>query len=221
MQEKKIPNWKEFLEIEFSKAYMQDLQKFLEIQEDAEKTIFPPKEKIFSAFKLTPIKNIKVVILGQDPYHGKNQANGLAFSVEKSSKLPPSLKNIFKEISSDTKKPLKISGDLTDWAEQGVLLLNSVLSVEEKKPGSHANKGWEDFSDQVIEHLNSSKKNLVFLLWGKSAQEKGKFIDTTRHLKLTSAHPSPFSCYRGFFGCKHFSKTNNYLLRKNLSPINW
>jgi uracil-DNA glycosylase len=220
--EKLEQSWSSRLKKYFLSSDMKDLKKFLHNQDSVKNIIiYPSKDLRFSALRLTPFDKVKVVIIGQDPYHGKGQANGLAFSVSAQTKIPPSLKNIFTELETDLKQNPPENGDLSLWAKQGVLLLNSVLSVEEKKPGSHANKGWEQFTNTIIEHLSEEKENIVFMLWGKYAQEKGKFIDGKRHLKLSSPHPSPFSCYKGFFGCKHFSKANNFLISKNLNPISW
>lgn len=212
------PYWKEFLSQEFEKKYFSSLLNFVEIQYQT-KTCFPEKNNIFSAFNLCPLQNLKVVLLGQDPYHGQGQANGLAFSVNKGVALPPSLINIFKEIEEDLgEKPR--SGDLTSWAEQGVLLLNSVLSVEENKPTSHNNKGWETFTDSVIYRISERCENIVFLLWGGYAKKKVKLINPKKHLILLSGHPSPLSANRGYwFGNKHFSKTNDYLISKGKTVI--
>lgn len=213
-------SWKNYLKEEFDKAYFKDLADFIK-NEYGFKKIFPESKNIFKSFELCPFDQIRVVILGQDPYHGDGQANGLAFSVNPDFKLPPSLKNIFKEIKNDLGiEPLN-NGDLTRWAKQGVLLLNSTLTVESNKPGSHQKKGWEDFTDSIIKILSDSKDNIVFLLWGNYAREKGKIIDRKKHLVLESAHPSPFSAYNGFFGNKHFSKTNNYLREKGIPEIDW
>ncbi len=183
--------------------------------------IYPPKNVAFKALHLTPFEKTKVVILGQDPYHGEGQANGLAFSVNKGIKLPPSLRNIFKELQSDLGYPIPSSGDLTAWAKQGVLLLNSVLTVKKDSPASHRNLGWQLYTDSVISQLSSKKENLVFILWGKYAQEKVSLIDESKHMVIQSPHPSPFSANRGFFGSKPFSKTNTYLKSKGISEIDW
>ena len=197
-----------------------NLKKFL-INEKKNQIIYPKCNKIFAAFNLCPFKKVKVVLIGQDPYHGLKQANGLCFSVSDKIKLPPSLINIFKELGRDINiKPPK-SGNLEHWAKQGILLLNTVLTVRAKQPGSHKNKGWEKFTDSIIEILSSEKKDLIFLLWGRIAQEKAKIIDTKKHYILTAAHPSPFSAHSGFFGCKHFSKTNELLKKLNKKPIKW
>lgn len=212
------PHWKEFLSEEFEKEYFSSLLNFVEIQYQ-ETICFPEKDNIFSAFNLCPLQNLKVVLLGQDPYHGQGQANGLAFSVNEGVALPPSLINIFKEIEDDLgEKPR--SGDLTSWAEQGVLLLNSVLSVESGKPTSHNNKGWEIFTDSVIHRISERCENVVFLLWGGYAKKKVKLINPKKHLILVSGHPSPLSANRGYwFGNRHFSQTNDYLISKGKSPI--
>ena len=183
--------------------------------------IFPPKKQIFRALELTPFENIKVVILGQDPYHGEGEANGLAFSVNKGIKLPPSLRNIYKELESDLGVKPPIQGDLTSWAKQGVLLLNSVLTVEKDKPGSHRNIGWEEYTDSIIKEISDKKENIVFILWGKYAQSKKDLIDERKHLVISSPHPSPFSARKGFFGSKPFSTTNTYLKSKGKKEIDW
>mgnify|MGYP001274809602 CR=1 FL=1 len=213
-------NWKKHLEKEFKKNYMKNLNKFL-AKELSEKIIFPPIEKIFYAFNLTTFEEVKVVILGQDPYHGLGQANGLSFSVEKKIKQPPSLINIFKELESDLgiKKPNE--GNLEIWSQQGVLLLNSILTVENGKPGSHKGKGWEKFTDNILIRLSNLRKNLVFILWGKKAQEKTKIINSKSNFIIASSHPSPFSAHKGFFGSKPFSKTNEYLKKNKIKPIRW
>lgn len=198
-----------------------DLFDFLNQQEHLHKQIYPPKDLIFRAFQMVPFNEYKVVILGQDPYHSPGQANGLAFSVNKGHKIPPSLLNIYKELHTDVGMEIPTHGDLSSWAKQGVLLLNSVLTVEESTPGAHQNKGWEKFTDQVIISLNKELSGLVFLLWGNYAKTKKRFIDPQKHLVLEANHPSPLSAYRGFFNCKHFSKTNQYLLSKNNKAINW
>ena len=214
-------SWKEKLIDEFNKEYMHSLRDFLKKEKSERKVIFPPGRKIFSALNLTSFKNVKVVILGQDPYHGSNQAHGLSFSVEHGIRPPPSLNNIFKELASDLDIEKPNHGNLEKWGKQGVLLLNSVLTVEKSKPGSHANKGWEVFTDKILFLLNSSKNNLVFILWGKKAQEKGHFIDSDRHMIIKSTHPSPYSANNGFLGSKPFSKTNKYLRENNIDEVNW
>lgn len=200
---------------------MRHLKSFLQAQKRAGKVIFPHSENWFKAFELTAFTKVKVVILGQDPYHQAYQAHGLSFSVPHGIKIPPSLKNIFKELSNDLNINPSQFGDLTQWANQGVLLLNSVLTVEENQAASHAKQGWETFTDGVIKILNTEKQNLVYLLWGAYAQKKLALIDTNKHLVLSSSHPSPFSVHKGFLGCGHFSKTNDYLTRQGLDAINW
>ncbi len=187
------------------------------------KTVYPPPDSVFRALELTPFTKVKVAILGQDPYHGPGQANGLAFSVHEDVRLPPSLRNIFKEIQSDVYrvKAQDFSSDLTRWAVQGVLLLNATLTVEDGRPGSHQKLGWEQLTDQIVAELSRAREHLVFILWGAFARSKKTLIDTKKHLVLEAVHPSPLSASRGFFGCRHFSKTNRYLRRHNLSPINW
>lgn len=214
------PSWKEGLKSEFEKPYFTQLINFVK-QEYGAHTVYPPGKEIFLAFDSTDFRRVKVVIIGQDPYHGAGQANGLCFSVREGVTMPPSLKNIFKEIYSDLGKPIPKSGDLQRWADQGVLLLNATLTVRASSPGSHQNKGWEQFTDAVIREISEKKNNVVFLLWGAYAQKKGEIIDRTRHLVLMSPHPSPFSADRGFFGNKHFSKTNAYLKSKGLKEIDW
>lgn len=214
-------SWKEHLQAEFEKSYMQELKTFLKSEKEKKKTIYPPGPQIFNALNTTDFDNVKVVILGQDPYHGPNQAMGLSFSVPRGVRPPPSLLNIFKEIESDLKIKRPDHGDLSTWAEQGVLLLNATLTVEATKAGSHQKKGWELFTDKIIESLNREKENLVFMLWGSYAQKKGEFIDRKKHCVLESVHPSPLSAHRGFLGCKHFSKANKYLESKNIKPIDW
>ncbi len=218
------PSWKAVLQNQFESAYMLSLRQFICDALASKKTIYPPLPKIFAAFDATPFDAVKVVILGQDPYHGPRQAHGLSFSVPDGVAIPPSLVNIFKELSSDLNVPqfkLPPSGNLMSWARQGVLLLNAVLSVEANKPGSHQKKGWEIFTDTVIQTLNNQKEHLVFLLWGSDAKSKGALVDQSKHLVLTSSHPSPLSVYRGFSGCKHFSKTNDYLKKCGIKPIDW
>lgn len=213
-------SWKEVLKDEFQKPYFSDLKKFL-IGQRIQNTIYPPGNLIFNAFDKTPFNEVKVVILGQDPYHGPGQAHGLCFSVPKGINPPPSLNNIFKEIKQDIGADIPGNGNLERWAEQGVLLLNATLTVMANQPLSHQNKGWEIFTDRVIELLSLQKKGLVFLLWGRNAKAKEPLIDESKHFVLKAAHPSPFSAYSGFFGCKHFSKTNELLEKQSITPIDW
>lgn len=213
-------SWKSQLEEEFQKPYFEQLIGFVKSEYQAH-TVYPPGKEIFRAFDECDFANVKVVILGQDPYHGPGQANGLCFSVHEGVRVPPSLVNIFKEIKTDLGKPVPASGELERWAEQGVLLLNATLTVRAASPGSHQNKGWETFTDAVIKKISDEKQHVVFLLWGAYAQKKGEVIDRAKHLVLMSAHPSPFSADRGFFGCKHFSKANAYLKSKGLKEIDW
>ena len=214
-------DWSEQLDFIFKQGYYRHLLEFLEYESTHNKTIYPPKDQMFNAFDLSSFKNTKVIILGQDPYHNEGQAHGLSFSVPDGIRVPPSLRNIYQELSSDLSITPSQSGNLTHWATQGVLLLNSALTVEKNLPGSHAKSGWVDFTDTVIDILNEKKQNLVFLLWGAYAQKKTELIDQDKHLVLTAAHPSPFSAHKGFFGCKHFSKTNDYLKIHKLKTINW
>lgn len=218
--EESCATWKTTLASEKQQPYFQSILSFLEQQRAANKTIYPPQCDIFNALKYTSLDNVKVVIIGQDPYHGPNQAHGLCFSVQPGIKPPPSLKNIFLELHNDLGLKIPQQGCLTKWAQQGVLLLNAVLTVESGKPQSHANIGWEQFTNQIIRVLNHEKQGLVFLLWGAYAQKKGELIDVTRHHILKAAHPSPYSA-SGFLGCKHFSKTNALLKQMGLSPIDW
>lgn len=213
-------SWKQHLENEFNKSYFQSLANFVK-NEYKEYTIYPPGKEIFNAFEHCDFDSVKVVIIGQDPYHGPGQANGLCFSVRDGIRKPPSLLNIFKEIRNDLGKEIPESGNLERWADQGVLLLNATLTVRANTAGSHQNKGWEDFTDAVIKKLSDEKEGLVFLLWGAYAQKKGAVIDESKHYVLKSAHPSPFAADRGFFGCKHFSKTNEYLKKTGKSEIDW
>ena len=213
-------SWKEALYNEFEKAYFVQLTQFVK-HEYATKQVFPPGKQIFKAFDSCSLNNVKVVIIGQDPYHGVGQANGLCFSVNDGVQIPPSLLNIYKEINREYGTPIPLSGNLQRWAEQGVLLLNATLTVEAHKAGSHQNKGWETFTDSAIKTLAENREHLVFMLWGSYAQRKGAFIDRSRHLVLQAPHPSPLSAYRGFFGCKHFSAANAYLISQGLSPIVW
>ena len=208
-------DWQKQLALCFDETYFKELEKFLE-EQFLRETVYPPKYDIFSAFNLTPYEKVKVLILGQDPYHGPNQAHGLAFSVKDPCKPPPSLKNIFKELKLDSS-----SGDLTNWAEQGVFLLNTVLTVQAGKAHSHKNKGWEKFTDTVIKLLSNQKEKVIFVLWGGPAQKKKTFIDQQKHLILESAHPSPLSAYRGFLGCRHFETINEELAQNGQEPIDW
>ncbi|MCI6893564.1 MAG: uracil-DNA glycosylase [Bacteroidales bacterium] len=217
----KIENsWKQELSDEWAKDYFVRLTDFVR-NEYATKQIFPPGNQIFAAFNATPFNDVKVVILGQDPYHDVGQANGLCFSVNDGIPFPPSLRNIFQEIHNDTGAPIPQSGDLSRWAKQGVLLLNATLTVEAHRAASHQRQGWEQFTDQVISHLSQNRENLVFILWGSYAISKRTLIDDSKHLVLTSVHPSPLSAYRGFFGNKHFSKANTYLTSHGKDPIEW
>lgn len=213
-------DWKLILKDEFIQPYFKDLDVFVN-NSYANNQCFPPKEQIFNAFNSCNLKDIKVVILGQDPYHNFNQANGLCFSVNNNEKLPPSLKNIFKELETDVNKPIPKHGNLQNWANQGVFLLNATLTVEAHKAGSHQNKGWETFTDQVIKTISTNSKNVVFLLWGSFAKKKTKLIDTSKHIIFTAPHPSPLSSYRGWFGSKHFSKTNEILIKNGKTAIDW
>lgn len=215
------PSWMKHLAKEFESPYMKELQEFLDAELNQNKTIYPPLNQVYSAFELTPFEKIKVVVIGQDPYHGEGQAHGLSFSVGPEVKIPPSLKNIYKELESDLGIEAPNHGYLKYWAEQGVLLLNSVLTVEASNAGSHQKKGWEKFTDKVIEVLNLERENLVFLLWGSPAQKKAQKVDATKHKVLKSVHPSPLSAYRGFFGCKHFSQANTYLKECGIEQIDW
>jgi uracil-DNA glycosylase len=212
--------WKSRLVSEFEKEYFVRLAGFVK-EEYRKSTIFPPGALIFNAFDICPFDKVKAVIIGQDPYHGAGQAHGLCFSVREGVEFPPSLVNIFREIESDLGIPLPSSGDLTRWARQGVLLLNATLTVRAHQAGSHQNKGWEEFTDYAIRVLNSEKRNIVFFLWGAYAQKKGESIDRSRHLVLESVHPSPLSAARGFFGNKHFSQCNDYLVRNGIEPVDW
>lgn len=212
------PSWKEALKEEFSKPYFHDLVQFVK-EEYRNHTVYPPGKQIFRAFEACPFHHTKVVIIGQDPYHGPGQAHGLAFSVNDGVAVPPSLRNIFAEVHEDVGTPPPASGNLERWARQGVLLLNAILTVRARQAGSHRGKGWEQFTDAAIRALSEQKENLVFLLWGRYAQEKGKVIDKTKHLVLEAPHPSPLA--RGFRGCRHFSKTNAYLQAHGKEPIVW
>jgi uracil-DNA glycosylase len=214
-------SWKEVLHNEFSKPYFQQITAHLKTEKATGATIYPPGPLIFNAFDKTPFDKVKVVLLGQDPYHGKGQAMGLSFSVPNGIKPPPSLENIFKELHDDIGMPIPQTGDLTKWAEQGVFLLNAILTVRAKEPASHQKIGWQQFTDRVIQILSDEKDGIVFLLWGKFAQEKQVLIDATKHHILKAAHPSPYSADKGFFGCRHFSKTNQLLAKEGKDPINW
>lgn len=214
-------SWKEVITSIFKKESKAKLFDFLK-EEQAKQEVYPPKERVFEAFKLTPLDQVKVVILGQDPYHNLGQAHGLSFSVPKGVPLPPSLRNIFKELKNDIPHFENPShGDLTSWAKQGVLLLNATLTVRAHQAGSHQKKGWEEFTDAIIRYISEECEHVVFLLWGGYAQKKSSLIDENKHLILFSAHPSPLSAYRGFFGCRHFSRTNHYLSLHHKTPINW
>ncbi len=214
------PSWRNALDAVFERNFFKELVFFVKDEYQNEK-VFPAGKDIFNAFRFCPLDQVKVVILGQDPYHGPNQAHGLSFSVKPGVPFPPSLLNIFKEIKSDLGKETPPNGDLTRWAEQGVFLLNATLTVKAHEAGSHQKKGWEEFTDEVIRVISEKQEHVVFLLWGGYAQKKAELIDTSKHLVLKAPHPSPLSCYRGFFGCKHFSKANTYLLEHGKSPINW
>jgi uracil-DNA glycosylase len=214
-------SWRTHVAAEFDQPYMQQLQRFLQKEELAGKVIYPQVDSIFNGFTYTPFDDVKVVVLGQDPYHGVGQAHGLSFSVPKGIRTPPSLMNIFKEINRDLGIPIPDHGCLQSWAEQGVLLLNATLTVEEASAGSHQGQGWECFTDKVIETLSEQRERVIFLLWGGYAQKKGRIIDQDKHLVLCSAHPSPLSAYRGFVGNGHFSATNEYLGKHGQRPIDW
>jgi uracil-DNA glycosylase len=214
------PSWKEALQEEFGKQYFEALTSFVK-KEYKKGAVYPPPQDIFRAFALAPFDKVKVVILGQDPYHGAGQANGLSFAVGEGVPLPPWLQNIYKELENDLGQPVKRKGDLERWAKQGVLLLNATLTVRTKTPGSHQSKGWEEFTDAAIKALSDKREQLVFILWGNYAKAKGAHIDRSKHLVIESAHPSPFSAARGFFGSKPFSKTNMYLKKTGQKPIDW
>ena len=214
-------SWKKVLKEEFTKDYFLQITTFIKTEKAAGKIIYPPGSLLFNAFEKTPFDKVKVVLLGQDPYHNPGQAQGLSFSVPEGITKPPSLINIFKELKSDVGITPAVSGNLENWAAQGVLLLNASLTVRKNEPGSHSKIGWIDFTDAVIKKISAQKKGVVFLLWGKFAQDKQALIDETKHHVLKAAHPSPFSADKGFFGCKHFSKTNDYLVREGLQPIDW
>ena len=215
------PSWKQVLNQEFKKDYFLQAVQHLKIEKSQGKTIYPPGKYIFNAFDTTPFDKVKVVILGQDPYHGPGQAHGLCFSVQKGVPPPPSLLNIFKELKEDIGMEIPSHGDLTHWATQGVFLLNASLTVRAGEPMSHSQIGWAPFTDAVIKTISQKKEHVVFLLWGKFAKEKISLIDTEKHLVLTAAHPSPLSAHNGFLGCKHFSTTNQYLIKNGIDPIDW
>ena len=216
------PSWLKVLSDELEKPYFKELKSFLLNEQQKGFIVFPKNEDIFNAFNYTPFDQVKVVIIGQDPYHGQGQAHGLSFSVQKGIIPPPSLKNIYKELANDIQDfQIPNHGDLTSWAKQGVLLLNATLTVNAHEPGSHQKRGWEKFTDHVISEISGKKTGVIFLLWGKFAQQKEDLIDTTKHHVLKAAHPSPFSAYNGFLGSKPFSKTNDILKKQGLSPINW
>ena len=214
-------DWAKLLEDQFQSAYWHQLEIFLQAEYDQQKVILPKAENIFKSFALTTFQQTKVVILGQDPYHGEKQAMGLAFSVPRTSKIPPSLRNIFKELQHDLELAPATHGDLSSWASQGVLLINTVLTVEEAKAGSHSKKGWETFTDRVIHLLNQKQSPVLFVLWGNPAQAKSKLIDSTKHTILKAAHPSPLAAHQGFFGCRHFSQINHWLLAHGHPAIDW
>ena len=213
-------SWKEILKDEFNSSEWEELSSFVK-EEYKKNKVYPLPKYIFNAFDLCPFDNVKVVIIGQDPYHGAGQAHGLCFSVPKGTKIPPSLQNIYKELHEDIGKKIPKTGNLEHWAKQGVLMLNATLTVRAGQPGSHQNKGWEKFTDAVIKKVNDKKENIVFMLWGNYAKAKGEHIDRKKHLVLEAAHPSPYSAYSGFFGAKHFSKANNYLKEHNIKEIEW
>lgn len=214
-------SWKEILKTEFNKSYFQQIVLHIKTEKSQGKTIYPPGGLIFNAFNTTPIDKIKVVILGQDPYHGPGEAHGLCFSVPNGMQQPPSLVNIFKELHDDIGIPIPQSGSLKHWADQGVFLLNASLTVRAGEPMSHSKIGWAEFTDSVIRKISEMKEHVVFLLWGKFAQEKKALIDDSKHLVLKAAHPSPLSAHAGFFGCRHFSKANEYLMKNKIDPVDW
>ncbi|CAN5134209.1 uracil-DNA glycosylase [soil metagenome] len=214
-------SWKEVLKDEFPQDYFQQIVVFLKTEKSAGKLIFPPGGYIFNAFEKTPFEKVKVVLLGQDPYHNKGQAHGLSFSVPDGIAFPPSLMNIFKELKNDVGLEIPTSGNLEPWATQGILLLNASLTVRTHEPGSHSKIGWLQFTDKVILKISELNNGIIFLLWGRFAHQKQMLIDETKHFVLKAAHPSPFSADKGFFGCRHFSKTNDLLVSQNKSPINW
>jgi uracil-DNA glycosylase len=214
-------SWKKVLHTEFSKSYFENTVAFLKTEKAQGKIIYPPGSLIFNAFEKTPFKKLKVLLLGQDPYHGKGQAMGLSFSVPKGVRPPPSLVNIFKELHDDIGVQIPSTGDLTPWAKQGVMLLNAALTVRAGEPNSHAKIGWHQFTDAVIKKVSDEKEGIIFLLWGSFAHQKQELIDQTKHHVLKAAHPSPYSADKGFFGCKHFSKTNEFLVAQKQDPIDW
>jgi uracil-DNA glycosylase len=214
-------SWKGVLKAEFTKPYFLQIVNHLKTERMAGRTIYPPGALIFNAFNTTAFDNVKIVLLGQDPYHGPGQAHGLSFSVQKGVPPPPSLVNIYKELHADIGMPIPKHGDLTHWAEQGVLLLNASLTVRANEPMSHAKIGWAEFTNAVISRVSAQKAHTVFLLWGKFAQEKQVLVDETKHLILKAAHPSPFSADKGFFGCRHFSKANAWLMKNGIDPVDW
>ena len=217
-----MSSWQDVLGGEKAKPYFQDVMAFVQAEREAGKTIYPPQPDVFNALKFTPLNAVKVVILGQDPYHGPNQAHGLCFSVQRGVRTPPSLLNMYKELHQDIPEfTIPNHGELTHWAQQGVLLLNTVLTVEDGQAHSHARKGWEIFTDAVIDAVNQHTDGVVFLLWGSHAQKKGKRVDANKHRILKAPHPSPLSAHRGFFGCQHFSQTNDWLTKKGKAPIDW
>ncbi len=220
MEVKIHSSWSEVLTNEFNSKYFEELTRFVK-NKYKDTIVYPPPSKIFEAFNLCPFDKVKVVILGQDPYHGPKQANGLSFSVEQGVQIPPSLRNIYKEMSTDIGKIPPGQGNLEYWAEQGIFMLNAILTVEAEKPGSHQKIGWEQFTNSVIKTISDKKENIVFILWGAFAQKKAELIDQTKHFVFTSVHPSPLSASRGFFGTKPFSKTNDYLISKGITPIDW
>ncbi|MBE2191779.1 MAG: uracil-DNA glycosylase [Alphaproteobacteria bacterium] len=215
------PSWLDVIGVEFDKSYMVQLKSFLAQEKKAGKVIYPKGDEIFNAMNTTRFDDVRVVILGQDPYHGEGQAHGLSFSVRSGVKLPPSLMNIYKEISAEYDVLMPKDGDLTRWAKQGVLLLNATLTVQDSLAGSHQNKGWEEFTDAIVRAINDRAENIVFLLWGSYAQKKGAIIDRKKHLVLTASHPSPLSAHRGFLGCGHFRAANDYLESNGFPPIDW
>jgi len=216
-----LKSWENIFKVEEEQSYFKALMGFLEGERSQGKKIYPQSKDVFSAFHFTPFRSVKVVILGQDPYHGPEQAHGLAFSVKPSIQIPPSLQNIYKELNADLGIPVSNTGYLKSWAEQGVLLLNAVLTVEDGKPGAHADIGWEKFTDKVILELGERRENLVFMLWGAYAQKKAKRVDSKKHLILNAPHPSPLSAYRGFLGCRHFSRANQYLSDMGIEEVDW